>query len=203
LLVIAGPNGSGKTTVTVSLRRDRWSTGVEYLNPDEVAQQRFGDWNSLEAVTQAAVWTTARREELLARGLGIAFETVFSAPDKVDFLARAKDAGYFVRVFFVSTTDPTINAARVTKRVIEGGHGVAIEKIISRFRKSMVNLSAALTLADRVYIYDNSLEGQDARLCARTHDGQLRKVYATLPEWVADAITDLPLHEDFEDLSTT
>ena len=42
LLVIAGPNGAGKTTVTVELRRDRWSDGVEYLNPDDVAQERFG-----------------------------------------------------------------------------------------------------------------------------------------------------------------
>ena len=46
LLVIAGPNGSGKTTVTGRLRRDHWSDGVEYLNPDEVALERFGDWNS-------------------------------------------------------------------------------------------------------------------------------------------------------------
>ena len=34
LLVIASPNGSGKTTVTVRLRLDRWSEGVEYLTPD-------------------------------------------------------------------------------------------------------------------------------------------------------------------------
>jgi predicted ABC-type ATPase len=38
LLVIAGPNGSGKTTVTVRLRVDQWSEGVEYLNPDDIAR---------------------------------------------------------------------------------------------------------------------------------------------------------------------
>jgi predicted ABC-type ATPase len=112
LLIIAGPNGSGKTTVTARLREDRWSEGVEYLNPDEIARDRFGDWNSPEAVLEAARWTTARREELLARREGIAFETVFSAPDKVDFVARAKAAGYFIRVFFIGTADPRINAAR-------------------------------------------------------------------------------------------
>ena len=50
LLVIAGPNGAGKTTVTARLRAERWSEGVEYLNPDEIARDRFGDWNSAEAV---------------------------------------------------------------------------------------------------------------------------------------------------------
>ncbi|MGH7434327.1 MAG: hypothetical protein ACRENE_01480 [Polyangiaceae bacterium] len=37
----------------------------------------------------AARWTEARREELLAAGEGIAFETVFSSAGKVDFVARA------------------------------------------------------------------------------------------------------------------
>jgi len=112
LLVVAGPNGSGKTTLTTRLRQDRWSDGVEYLNPDDIARDRFGDWNSPNAVLQAAQWTTQRREELLAARQGIAFETVLSAPDKLDFIARARAAGYFCRIFFVSTADPRINAAR-------------------------------------------------------------------------------------------
>jgi predicted ABC-type ATPase len=82
LFVVAGPNGSGKTTVTERLRAERWSEGVEYLNPDEVARDRFGDWNSREAVLDAARWTDARREELLASGQGIAFETVLSIEGK-------------------------------------------------------------------------------------------------------------------------
>jgi predicted ABC-type ATPase len=54
LLVIAGPNGSGKPTVTTRLRRDHWSEGVEYLDPDDVARDRFGDWSSPAAVLDAA-----------------------------------------------------------------------------------------------------------------------------------------------------
>jgi hypothetical protein len=130
LLVIAGPHGAGKTTVTVQLRQDRWSHGVEYLNPDDIAQQRFGDWNSADAVLKAAQWTSARREELLAEGAGIAFETVFSTADKIGFVRRARKQGYFVRVFFVGTSDPRINAGRIAGRVM-----------------------VALRVADRVYIY--------------------------------------------------
>lgn len=200
LLVIAGPNGSGKTTVTARLRSDHWSEGVEYLNPDDIARDRFGDWNSPTAVLEAARWTTARREELLALGQGIAFETVFSAPDKVDFVARARSAGYFVRVFFIGTSDPRINAARVAGRIMQGGHSVPIEKIVSRYDKAMANLSAAIALADRVYVYDNSVELTDARLCARTHEGTLRKVYGALPVWVAAAVEPLSRHPEFVDL---
>ena len=200
LLVIAGPNGAGKTTVTSRLREEHWSEGVEYLNADDVARDRFGDWNSPTAVMDAARWTTARREELLAARAGLAFETVFSAPDKIEFLARAKDQGYFIRVFFIGTSDPRINAARVAGRVMEGGHTVPIEKIISRYVRSMANLSGAIALADRVYVYDNSVDGVAASLCARTEGGLLRKIYAAMPDWVTDATSALEHHPGFVDM---
>jgi predicted ABC-type ATPase len=199
LLVIAGPNGSGKTTVTARLRKEHWSEGVEYLNPDDVARERFGDWNSPDAVLQAARWTDARREELLAGRAGIAFETVYSSPAKVDFLKRAKAAGYFIRVFFIGTTDPRINASRVTARVMEGGHTVPIEKIVSRYSRSTANLPGAVRLADRVYVYDNSIDGEEARLCARTEDQQIRKIYGSLPAWVEDALAQFKKHPRFVD----
>ena len=200
LLVIAGPNGAGKTTVTSRLREEHWSEGVEYLNADDVARDRFGDWNSPTAVMDAARWTTARREELLAARAGLAFETVFSAPDKIEFLARAKDQGYFIRVFFIGTSDPRINAARVAGRVMEGGHTVPIEKIISRYVRSMANLSGAIALADRVYVYDNSVDGVAASLCARTEGGLLRKIYAAMPDWVTEATSALERHPGFVDM---
>jgi predicted ABC-type ATPase len=200
LMVIAGPNGAGKTTVTERLRKDRWSAGVEYINPDEVARDRFGDWNSPEAVIQAANWAAERREQLFAARAGIAFETVFSAPDKLDFAARAVEAGYFVRVFFVGTESPTINAARVAQRVMKGGHTVPIEKIISRYSRSMAQLAAVVPLAHRVYVYDNSRDGEDARLCVRCVEGSVRKVYGDLPRWIADSLADVPRHPDYEDL---
>ncbi len=49
LIVIAGPNGSGKTTFTSKILRHEWLEGAVYVNPDQVAQDRFGDWNSPEA----------------------------------------------------------------------------------------------------------------------------------------------------------
>ncbi|MCC6645182.1 MAG: zeta toxin family protein [Polyangiaceae bacterium] len=200
LLVIAGPNGAGKTTVTERLRRDHWSEGVEYLNPDEIARDMFGSWDDPEAVMAAARWTAARREALLLDRAGLAFETVFSAPDKLEFVRRAVAAGYFVRLFFVGTTSPTINAARVAQRVMLGGHTVPIEKIIARYTRSMASLSLAISIAHRVYVFDNSVDDLDARLCARSVEGRLRKVYGPLPTWVATALAGLPHHAEIEDL---
>jgi predicted ABC-type ATPase len=74
-----------------------------------------------------------------------------------------------------------------------------IEKIVSRYSKSMANLSAAIELADRAYLYDNSVDDAEARLCVRLQDGLVRKIYCTLPEWVALAIEGRPPHSDFLD----
>lgn len=54
MIIIAGPNGSGKTTITTQFLHYEWSEGILYINPDIIAQEKFGDWNSTESVLRAA-----------------------------------------------------------------------------------------------------------------------------------------------------
>lgn len=184
LIIIAGPNGSGKTTITSKILRHEWMEDAVYINPDQVAQDRFGDWNSLDAVMQAAQYCEELREACLLDKQSIIFETVLSSESKVDFIRRAKEAGYFIRLFFVSTNHPSINSSRIAKRVMKGGHDVPIPKIISRYQKSIVNCMRCASFVDRVYIYDNSIDDVDARLLFRMTDGQLFKQYTDdIPEW--------------------
>ncbi len=163
--------------------RHEWFHGCLYINPDNLARDRFGDWNSPEAVLKAARLADAMREEALANGTSLAFETVFSTEAKLDYLRRAKNAGYFVRFFFVGTESPVINAARIARRVLRGGHEVPIGKIVSRFERSMANSIAAARIADRAYFYDNTPEDRPARLLFRCTDGNVEKTYGALPKW--------------------
>ena len=68
---------------------------------------------------------------------------------------------------------------------------------------TLANLPLAIDIAHGVYVFDNSVDGVEARLCARTQSGQLRKVYGPLPDWVAPAAQGLPLHPSFSDLRAT
>ena len=43
LIVVAGPNGSGKTTVTSRILKHEWMEDAVYINPDFVAQEKFGE----------------------------------------------------------------------------------------------------------------------------------------------------------------
>ena len=189
LIIIAGPNGSGKTTITSKILRHEWIEDAVYINPDQVAQDKFGDWNSPEAVMQAAQYCEQQREQCLHDRQSLIFETVLSSEGKVDFIRRAKEAGYFIRLFFVSTNHPSINSSRIAKRVMKGGHDVPIPKIISRYQKSIVNCKRCFGLADRVYIYDNSIDDADACLLFRMIDGQLFKQYTEdIPDWAKTLI---------------
>lgn len=188
LLVVAGPNGSGKTTVTEQGLAHEWFAGCEYINPDLIARDEFGDWNSPEAIYQAANLAQTRREIYLQAGKSMAFETVFSAPDKVDFLYRAHQQGYFIRVFFVGTSAPEINAARVARRVMQGGHDVPIPKIINRYFRSIAQCAAIAPWVNRLYLYDNSVNDAEATLILRISEGKLVKAYKTIPEWMTPIV---------------
>ena len=184
LCVVAGPNGSGKTTTTVQLLNNEWTSDSLYINLDNIAQEMFGDWNSPEAVIKAAEHATILRYECLEQKRDFVFETVFSSAEKLEFLQKAKEAGFFIRLFYVCTSDPTINVARITQRYLNGGHEVPISKVISRYYKSLLNATKAISFVDRAYIYDNSVDNQLPRLLYRTTEGKLFKQYVEdIPEW--------------------
>lgn len=184
LIIIAGPNGSGKTSITQKFLHHEWAEGTTYINPDQVAKDMFGDWNDSTAVLKAANYCADLREQCLTDKRSFVFETVFSANDKIDFVIRAKKAGFFIRIFFISTSDPAINASRIAKRVMKGGHDVPITKIISRYNKSIQNCKTVSSIVDRLYVYDNSVDNEEAKALFRLSSGQLAKQYESdIPEW--------------------
>lgn len=189
LIVIAGPNGSGKTTITSKILKHEWLEDAVYVNPDIVAQEKFGDWNSEKAIMESVKYCEELRENCLANKKSLIFETVLSAKDKIDFIRRAKEQGFFIRLFYVATKHPSINAARIAKRVMKGGHDVPITKIVSRYFKSLLNCKVVSGYVDRVYVYDNSKEDQDAVLLFRMVNGKLFKQYIDeIPDWARDIL---------------
>lgn len=90
LIVIAGPNGSGKTTITSKILHHEWMEDSVYINPDIIAQEKFGDWNNQEAVMKSVKYCEELREQCLSSKHSLIFETVLSIPQKIDYIKRAK-----------------------------------------------------------------------------------------------------------------
>ncbi len=147
IIVFAGPNGSGKTTIT------RMAKIIEpYINADDIKMTTH--CNDLDAAMQAE----RLREEQLSHGEGFTFETVLSTERNLQLLQRAKEKGYFIRCIYILTTDVAINVSRVRSRQAVGGHGVPEEKIRSRYKKALALLPKLVDLCDILHIYDNTKE---------------------------------------------
>jgi predicted ABC-type ATPase len=54
LIVIAVPNGSGKTSITTQILKHEWIAGCVYINPDAIAQEELGNWNDPIMVFKSA-----------------------------------------------------------------------------------------------------------------------------------------------------
>ena len=197
LLIVAGPNGAGKTTLTRWLRSREIDFG-EYINADDIASELQGQEDV--RVREAQRIADVRREQCLEARRSFTFETVMSHPSKVELLKRAKQAGFFVQLFFVGTDDPEINVARVALRVKQGGHDVPEDKIVSRWQRTMDLLAEAVRSVDEAFVFDNSsaeLSGGPRlvfhRKAAEEAGRSQFQFFRTTPDWVWQYIA-IPLN---------
>ena len=129
------------------------------------------------------------QDRFLERGESFSQETVFSHPSKVIALKRAHEAGYRTYLYFIATGNPKINVCRVVNRHAQGGHDVPPDKVVSRYRRSIAQLRAALPYLSRAYVFDNS--GSEMLFLgeyARESGWIFAMPIAELPSWFVAAI---------------
>jgi predicted ABC-type ATPase len=130
------------------------------------------------------------RYELLKARCSFTFETVMSHPSKVDFMRKARDAGYRVYFYYIATSDPEINKSRVRERVNLGGHDVPADRVESRYYRSLENLCGAIEATDRAYIFDNSQRDQEKVWFAEVTGGNHFEYQGhKAPIWFDDYVT--------------
>jgi predicted ABC-type ATPase len=110
-----------------------------------------------------------------------------SHPDKVDLFKNARHAGYKTYLYYICTDSAMINQRRVRNRVSEGGHDVPLDKIRSRYKRSLALLPDAINQAHRAYLFDNS--EREHRLVAEFEGGRLVNSWNPAPDWALRALT--------------
>ena len=186
LWLLAGGNGAGKSTF---YRTRLEPLGMAFINADILAKQLFPD-EAEERSYEAAKIAETMRLDLLNEGRSFCFETVFSHPSKIDFVAKAKTLGYEIVLVYIHLETASLNQARVSQRVSEGGHHVPDEKVISRIPRVMQNIKQALPLLDISYVLDNSRLDNPFQQIAIIKDGQITFTKEPLPTWAAGLLND-------------
>lgn len=188
LLVIAGPNGSGKTSLTQFLERQGYDFGA-YINPDDIAKDLTGTYE--ERVRRAQMLADERRKDAITARRSFSFETVFSHPAKLDDLDAARKAGFEVTLFFVGVDDPRVNIERVRTRVALGGHDVPEDRIAARYIRTMSLLVEIVARTDRAVIFDNTVQSNDPSAfagrviaeCLANDNGIVVQASSSPPAW--------------------
>ena len=140
--VIAGPNGTGKTTFATQYL-PKIADCRNFINADLIAKG-LSPFDVDAAAMQAGRLFLENIREQVRRGTDFGFETTLSG------------IGY-VKLFFLWIPGVALSLKRISNRVRLGGHNVPAEVVKRRFVKGLNNLfNTYMGLVDYCAIFDNS-----------------------------------------------
>ena len=157
-MIIAGPNGSGKTTfVTEYLRESEIS---EYISADAIAERLVSSPEEMDSVKiQAGRLFFQEIYQLIEAEKDFIVEVTLSGKGFSRIISQLKRAGYTVAIVFIFLKSAETSVARVRNRVQAGGHHVPTEDVIRRFYRSKHNFWYTYRkLVDQWHLYYNSTE---------------------------------------------
>ena len=132
LYILAGANGSGKSTISKVLLP---SEGIVYVNPDDIAKE-LNPTDPVSARIEAGRVTLGKINTLLESGDSFAVESTLSGNAYIKMLEQAKVAGYETIIAYVFVDSPEVCIARIAARVKNGGHYVPDEDVRRRYQRS-------------------------------------------------------------------
>jgi predicted ABC-type ATPase len=207
--VLAGHNGSGKTTLWNErlapqlkiplVNADRITTSI--LPPANAATGQLPQWaqrlrdndTRWQLLSQAGVQAFVGL--VMERKMPFAFETVFShwkklpsgrVESKADIIKTLQAAGYFVVLLFVGLASAELSVLRVETRKEQGGHGVPLSKLTTRFPRTQRAIGYAAPIADMTLMFDNSRAPDKAFALVRAQRGKHILFDCRDPQYILD-----------------
>lgn len=153
--IIAGPNGSGKTTFARLFLPD-YAHCPNFVNADLIAQG-LSPFEPRVAAIKAGKLVLQQIQEYARRGVNFAFETTLSGKSYISLIAGLKNKGYTAHLFFLWIPSVELAVCRIKDRVAEGGHNVPAADVRRRFFRGIGNFfSFYEPLLDGWMLFDNS-----------------------------------------------
>jgi predicted ABC-type ATPase len=154
---------------------------IDFSDSFEVVDNIFGIKKGSYNSYLAAILAEFIRQKLLTSENTFSTETVMSDPSKIELIKTAREKGFKVYLYYITTDDVRINIERVNSRVQAGGHSVPIEKIKERYTRSLNLLYEGIKNSDRVFLVDST--ELPIRLIAEVSEGNVNVKSDRIPNW--------------------
>ena len=155
MYIIAGPNGSGKTTFAKEFL-PYYAHCQRFVNADLIASG-LAPFSPVSARIKAGRLLLEQIDNFVNEKVDFAMESTLSGKTYVQLIKKVKQKGYTVHVFFLWISNIQLARARIKQRVQEGGHNVLGRDIKRRFLRSTNNfLKLYKPLCDSWMVFDNS-----------------------------------------------
>jgi predicted ABC-type ATPase len=154
IIVLAGVNGAGKSSVLSALLRDE---GLDWYNPDRYAAELVRELGMGLGEANGRAWQYGKSllEHALATAGNHAFETTLGG-NTITRLLREAAGTHDVLMLYCGLASPELHIARVAQRVAHQGHPIPEQKIRDRWNTSRSNLVQLLPVLSHLQVFDNS-----------------------------------------------
>lgn len=134
VVIIAGANGSGKTTFA---RKFLDVTKYEFLNADDIAKEMNPE-DPAQVRIAAGKALINRIHELVQAQNSFVIESTLSGSFLLKHIESFRTAGYEINLTFIYLGSTNLCAERIKTRVLQGGHDVPIEDIVRRYKRGLI-----------------------------------------------------------------
>ena len=156
LIIVAGANGSGKTTFAKDLVEEN---GCVFLNADEI-EKELTESGAQPSHLKAGRIFFQKMQELTERESDFILESTLAGNYLVGVIRKLRTKAYRISIVYIFLESPAVCIDRISVRVKKGGHFVPDEDVIRRFYRSKRNFwHVYRTLADEWQVFYNSDHG--------------------------------------------
>lgn len=182
MIVVAGPPGSGKSTLyPVS------SFGVSSFNADDRAAELNG--GSYLSVSNEIRKIVNREFEAfvlssIEKHISFAIETTLRSNVTFEQARIAHRAGFAIEMRYIALRDFASHLERVKARADAGGHSASETTLRRIYAASLRNLRRAILEMDVLWVYDNTAIDASHSLILEARNGEICFLAEGAPAWL-------------------
>lgn len=155
LYIIAGCNGSGKTTASYTVLPEMLKC-EDFINADEIAKG-LSPFNPDKVAIEAGRIMLKKINDFISKQHDFAFETTLSTKSHVKTIEKVSENIYEITLLFLFLDSVDLAIERVKTRVNEGGHEIPEKVIKRRYFSGLKNLfELYLPICDYWMVTNNS-----------------------------------------------